>query len=173
MPSKPLEQIEMDFLLQEDSPVKTSVSEASGVDYLKDRDQNSGSSSIEFCRKYNLSTHSLKTCRASSVVIKEKISQNCSMGWKQSGTLTSPGEYLTLNIGFHSEEKESLYLRDILQPSQDVAPKYYLSSRACAGILRRADKKGRKLPENLRRTLEATVNTTPTVLPTGSEEPKE
>ena len=156
MPSKPLEQIEMDFLLQEDSPVlecrlpaKEKASEIPG--------QDSGWSSIEFCRKYNLSTPLLKTYQASLVQMEDGILDASFQGWKQSGTLTSPGEYLTLNIGFHSEENESLYLRDILQPSQDVAPKYYLSSRACAGILRRADKKGRKLPENLRRTLEATI----------------
>ena len=32
--------------------------------------------------------------------------------------------------------------------------KYFLSAKACAGILRRAEKKGKKLPEKLRLALE-------------------
>jgi hypothetical protein len=36
-----------------------------------------------------------------------------------------------------------------------VAPKYFLSPRACAGILRRAEKRGKKLPEHLEAALRA------------------
>jgi hypothetical protein len=53
-------------------------------------------------------------------------------------------------------------LLDILE-SRDVPQKYYLSPRACAGILRRAEKRGKALPEMLRvalvrRAAEVAVN---------------
>ena len=35
-----------------------------------------------------------------------------------------------------------------------IPPKYFLSSTACAGILRRAEKRGRTLPEQLKAALE-------------------
>ena len=46
-------------------------------------------------------------------------------------------------------------LSSILQPQQDVPIRYYLSAKACEGILRRADRRGKVLPERLRRALEA------------------
>ena len=36
----------------------------------------------------------------------------------------------------------------------DVHPKYYLSPRACLGILRRASERGKQLPEVLKIALE-------------------
>jgi len=39
----------------------------------------------------------------------------------------------------------------------DVPQRLYLSGKACAGILRRAAKRGRELPEALRQALEAVV----------------
>jgi len=44
-------------------------------------------------------------------------------------------------------------LAEILEPH--VAPKYYLSPRACRGILRRAMKGGRVLPPQLEAALKA------------------
>ena len=49
-------------------------------------------------------------------------------------------------------------LSEILEPS--VPPRYYLSGKACAGILRRAEKRGRELPKALREALEAVAQTT-------------
>ena len=36
-----------------------------------------------------------------------------------------------------------------------IPQRFFLSSRACAGILRRAEKRGKKLPEQLQRALES------------------
>lgn len=47
-------------------------------------------------------------------------------------------------------------LADVLETS--VAPKYYLSPRACQGILRRAAKRGKELPPALQAALEAVAN---------------
>ena len=46
----------------------------------------------------------------------------------------------------------SSFLSQILQ--ENVPEKYYLSQRACSGILRRSSVRGKELPELLKRALE-------------------
>jgi len=61
------------------------------------------------------------------------------------------GDSSTLNIGeFPNAERESL-LSQILE--DNVPQKYYLSARACQGILTRASRRGKPLPEVLRQAL--------------------
>lgn len=61
------------------------------------------------------------------------------------------GDSLTLNIGeFPNAERESL-LSWILE--DNVPQKYYLSARACQGILTRASRRGKLLPDILRQAL--------------------
>jgi hypothetical protein len=48
-------------------------------------------------------------------------------------------------------------LSDVLEATGTVPQKFYLSPRACAGILRRADKRGKELPAALREALEASA----------------
>ena len=61
------------------------------------------------------------------------------------------GDSLTLNIGeFPNAERESL-LSQILE--DNVPQKYYLSARACHGILTRASRRGKALPDILRQAL--------------------
>lgn len=50
-----------------------------------------------------------------------------------------------------SEERESSLLQILEENPQE---KYYLSEKACLGILRRAEKRGKKLPEKLKAALE-------------------
>ena len=45
-------------------------------------------------------------------------------------------------------------LSDVLEAGDHLA-RYFLSPKACAGILRRAAKRGKELPPQLRRALEA------------------
>ncbi len=57
----------------------------------------------------------------------------------------SPTEFLTLSTPeFHSDAVASS-LSDILETG-DVPRRYFLSPKACAGILRRAAKRGKELP---------------------------
>ena len=83
--------------------------------------------------------------------------ETCSR-WSQSFSasgIVEDGELLMLNTSeFPSEEEGYLAcsLVEILEPL--VAAKYYLSEKACQGILRRAGKRGVKLPEHLREALE-------------------
>ena len=60
------------------------------------------------------------------------------------------GDSLMLNIGSPKEESVSL-LSQILE--DNVPQKYYLSARACQGILTRASRRGKPLPEVLRQAL--------------------
>lgn len=54
----------------------------------------------------------------------------------------------------HSEEGACL-LSSILQDQASVPPKYSLSPKACRGILRRAQARGKELPPILKAALEA------------------
>lgn len=75
--------------------------------------------------------------------------------WLEGGRLTQLGESLTLNIGEYPNVENESTLSEILE--DNVPEKYYLSPKACLGILRRAKSKGRKLPDNLRIALEQKV----------------
>ena len=65
-----------------------------------------------------------------------------------------PGGCLTLNISEFPSDAVACSLSEVLET--DVPQKYYLSARACQGILRRAEKRGKKLPQQLYEAL-ATV----------------
>ena len=66
-----------------------------------------------------------------------------------------PGVSMTLNIGESPNGERGSTLSQILQRS--VPEKYCLSERACAGILRRAEKRGKELPAMLKEALEEVV----------------
>jgi hypothetical protein len=65
--------------------------------------------------------------------------------------IQSLGELLTLNIGECPKEESVSTLSQILEETPHR--KYYLSVKACLGILRRAEKRGKELPEILRQAL--------------------
>jgi len=71
----------------------------------------------------------------------------------------SLGESLTPNIsGWRSEGAEYGFLRVTLSEVLESGPvpeRYFLSAAACAGILRRAERRGKKLPEHLEAALRA------------------
>jgi hypothetical protein len=60
----------------------------------------------------------------------------------------SPTEYLTLNISDWPKDASVCSLSDILETG-DVPQRFYLSAKACQGILRRAAKRGKELPQPL------------------------
>lgn len=61
-------------------------------------------------------------------------------------------ELLTLNTGESPNVAVESTLSQILEV--DVPEKYYLSKKACEGILRRAERRGKKLPDVLKTALE-------------------
>ena len=76
---------------------------------------------------------------------------------ERSWEMDSPlhGGCATLNIGECPSAVKESTLWQILQ--EDAPEKYYLSAKACEGILRRAERRGKKLPEMLREALKEAV----------------
>lgn len=69
--------------------------------------------------------------------------------WAMDGALRT--EYSTLNIGESPNVAEESTLSQILE--ERAPEKYYLSSKACLGILRRSERRGKQLPSLLKETL--------------------
>lgn len=61
------------------------------------------------------------------------------------------GDYTTRSFGEFPSVERGSHLSQILEDSP--LPKYYLSAKACEGILRRAETRGKPIPETLERTL--------------------
>ena len=101
-----------------------------------------------------------RTCPASCQVTADGILESSSGGWGNSGMGSLTG-FLTLNTSewnhipapFPSGDGVCS-LSDILETGA-VPQRYYLSGRACRGILRRAAKRGKQLPPFLHAALEA------------------
>ena len=68
--------------------------------------------------------------------------------------MTSHGERLTLNFSALPNDAKECFLWQILEPDADVPTKYSLSKRACQGILRRAERKEKELPPELKAILQ-------------------
>ena len=90
---------------------------------------------------------------------KQVISDASWKAWQNSG-MGSPTEFWTLSS---CEQMDTLTqfpkdgavcsLSDVLEVG-NVPQRYFLTAKACAGILRRAEKRGKKLPEPLKLALE-------------------
>ena len=72
--------------------------------------------------------------------------------WENSG-MGGPTECWTLSSSEFPNGAGVCSLSDVLETG-DVPQRYFLSATACKGILRRAEKRGRELPEALRQALE-------------------
>ena len=73
--------------------------------------------------------------------------------WETDGALLT--ELSTRNIGECPSVDAESTLSQILEA--DVPQKYYLSAKACAGILRRAERRGKELPPMLKAALEYVI----------------
>ena len=69
--------------------------------------------------------------------------------WEDNGALR--GEYLMHSFGVCPKDENASHLSQILEASPH--PKYSLSAKACLGILNRAEKRGKQLPEILKLAL--------------------
>ena len=144
-------------LSQEDFPAKTSVWLERGLDLLANAAGCSGKLQ-ELWKKRKANTSSSKTYLVYYQVTKDEILESSSGRWPTSGILLA-GECLMLNTSeFPSAGAVSSSLADVLEIS--AQPKYYLSQKACEGILRRASKRGKKLPEPLEKALLKQVEST-------------
>ena len=101
-----------------------------------------------------------KTSLVSCHLTEEKILVASLEGWQNWG-MGSPTEFWTLNGAEHTGIQEPsrnaegvCSLSDVLEISQ-VPQRFYLSAKACQGILRRAERRGKELPTMLKKALEA------------------
>ena len=120
-----------------------------------------GSSSIEFLRRLGRLGLLSKTSPACYPATGGGILPPSFAGWSNSG-MASPGGYLTLSISESPNDAVESSLSDILET--DAPQKYFLSPKACQGVLKRAERRGRPLPEPLAQALTqvATTDRTPT-----------
>lgn len=77
-------------------------------------------------------------------------------GVVRGGQFVPLGDSLTLNIGEYPREESVSTLSEVLEVI--VPKKYYLSATACAGILRRAERRGKELPPLLKEALISVTN---------------
>ena len=90
---------------------------------------------------------SLEFCRSTE----DRIGLPCSGTWQNWG-MGPPTAFSTLSGSEFPKDAGVCSLSDVLETG-DVPQKYYLSAKACRGILRRAERRGRELPPALHAAL--------------------
>lgn len=122
----------------------------------KDSKENQGSCSniyeqfVMSCLDTSYGKTSLERSRAKRVL----LSGNCSVRWMNS-VMVWRGECWTRNSSEWPSDAAVSFLSEVLEP---CAPqKYYLSPKACAGIIRRAETRGKSLPPLLQDALEQVI----------------
>ena len=132
-----------------DSHARTCPLPESGRVWMES-EADSGLSSIELFGSFRLNGCLLRTSPACYPLMPEGILPSSFQGWQNSG-IARLGESWTLNISEFPKDAAVCSLSEVLETQ--VAPKYYLSPRAAAGILRRAEKRGKELPPQLANAL--------------------
>ena len=74
--------------------------------------------------------------------------------WETGGALL--GEYTMPSFGESPKEENASHLSQILE--EEAHPKYSLSAKACQGILNRASKRGKEIPQILKDALENQIH---------------
>ena len=148
--------MEQSMLWSEDSLVKTLVLQESARDWLES-EAGFGTSSIAFLTRLARNGLSSRTCPVCYPATEDETLPSSFGGWSNSG-MACAGGYLTLNTSEWPSAAAVCSLSDILE--MDVPQKYYLSAKAAAGILRRAEKRGKELPEALAVALVNVAGTT-------------
>jgi len=111
------------------------------------------SSSFELLVCCGLALSHLKTWSACYPAQADGTLAPSSERWENSG-MGSLGECWTVNTSEFPSDAVASSLSDILETGE-FPQRYFLTERACVGILRRADNRGRRLPDALRAALEA------------------
>lgn len=142
----------------EDSPAKTSPLPDDGQD-SQAPDRPSSSSSHESLTLFGQPGSSLRMFPDYFPPTVDGISPSFTRRWPTSG-MGWPGESWTLDTSECPNDAVESSLSDILEP--EVPSRFFLSSKAAAGILRRAEKRGRLLPAHLRAALEQVTTTSKT-----------
>lgn len=147
------EQSEQLTLFAGGSPVRTYRLPESARAWLES-DRDFGSSSIEFLRSLGRDGLSSRTSPVCYPAMGDGTLPPSFEGWSSSG-MACAGGFLTLSISDWPNDASVCSLSDILET--DVPRKYYLSPRAAVGILRRAEKRDKELPEMLYKALMSVI----------------
>lgn len=126
-------------------------------------------SSVASLIAFGLAGSSGKTFPVSCLRTEDGTLAPSSGRWLPSG-MGSPGECWTLS----STECPSVVVESSLSAileTGDVPQRFYLSARACEGILRRAEKRGKTLPERLASALATVAATSMGTAPTSPKSP--
>lgn len=130
-------------------PVRTYQWPAAARDWLES-DPAYGLNFIELLTALNRDGLLSKTSPACYPVTEGETLPSSFGGWSNAG-MASPGGYLTLNISEYHSDAAACSLSEVLET--DAPPKYFLSAKAAAGILRRLAVRGRTLPTHLEQAL--------------------
>jgi len=125
-----------------------------------------GLSSAELLRSLSHSGLLSKTSPAFYPATEAQILPSSFAGWSSAG-MACAGGYLTLSISEWPNAAAVCSLSEVLEA--DAPQKYYLSAKAASGILRRAEKSGRELPERLHLALTQAATTGKTLTQTTSK----
>ena len=123
-----------------------------------EHDPDCSTSSPESSTLFDPNGYSSRTYPDSSPRTAVGTSESCLERWPTSGTAWHGGFSTHVSSECRSADGECSSsepsLAEILEPPQNVPARYSLSAKAAAGILRRAEKRGRTLPEHLAAALE-------------------
>ena len=137
---------------------------------LFDHDTPSGKTSQEFCQRQTML--SAACWEDLSVLMRPSKLMTRGEGEPDQKAATSPGRVRVWlmdpseqqrgaswmpNISAWPNAASVCSLSSVLEPPESIPRKYFLSGTACAGILRRAEKRGKELPEALRLALAEVV----------------
>ena len=136
----------------EELPAKPSALQDS-VEEWKTSVVNSPLSLSDWLNGYVRAGSSGKTCLESCRVEEEGTLVPSSGRWRNSG-MGMHTECLTLNTSEWPSDAVVCSLSDTLETGV-VPQRFFLSAKACAGILRRAEKRGKRLPQQLQDALTA------------------
>jgi len=115
------------------------------------------SSIVEFLTNFDRDGSSGKMSQASCQATEDGTLVPSLGRWLNSG-MGSPTECLTLSSSEWPSDAVVFSLSDTLETG-DLPQRFFLSAKACAGILRRAEKRGKRLPVPLLDALTAVAQT--------------
>jgi len=141
----------------EGSPARTSAWPAGGP-VLGASAAVSGSSFTGCCESCGHDGRSLRMSPDFYPAAAEQTSPSSSPGWTNSGSMQR-GRYWTRSTSESRSAAAACSLSQVLEA--EVPSKFYLSARAAAGILRRAERRGKTLPEPLGSLLRAVAERPP------------
>ena len=139
-------------------PARTSRSPEKELDWMENV-QDWPKTLRDCFEKFARAGSSGRMCPELFLLTPDGTSGHSSGRWPTSGIVWH-GACLTLNSGEFPNGAVESSLSGILETGE-LPARYFLSQKACAGILRRAEKRGRELPKHLREALEQEAQTTP------------